>query len=179
MKPTGLLMREHRLIEKYIKKIEEELEKSEKTQVHHSDFLLLTIDFFKTYADRTHHGKEEDILFRELQKKNISSQFASIRDRLIEDHRFARTIVGDLLNQTNKYLEGKIDLFKEINESLEKLVALYPVHIETEDKEFFYPAMDYFTENEQQHMLQEFYDFDKKLIHEKYVKILKQLEKQM
>jgi hemerythrin-like domain-containing protein len=179
MKPIGLLMREHRLIEKYIKQIETELKKSKKTHAHHSDFLLSNIDFFQMYADRTHHGKEEDILFRELKKKNISSTFASMVERLIDDHRYARAIIVDLSNQINKYLAGETRLFSEINKNFEKLITLYPVHIETEDKEFFYPSMDYFSEEEQQHMLQEFYDFDKKMIHEKYVIILEQLEKQM
>ena len=36
--------------------------------------------------------------------------------------------------------------------------------------------MDYFTEEEQQKMLQEFYDFDKKMIHEKYLQIIEKQE---
>jgi len=31
----------------------------------------VAVDFIVTYADRTHHGKEEDILFRDLQDKNL------------------------------------------------------------------------------------------------------------
>lgn len=177
MKPIGLLMREHRLIEKYIKQIEIEVEKSKKTHIHHLDFLLASIDFFHTYADRTHHGKEEDILFRDFKKKNIPSPLVSMVERLIDDHRHVRVILADLSNQINKYLAGETQLLIKINNSFEKLITLYPKHIETEDKEFFYPSKDYFSEEEQQHMLQEFYDFDKKMIHEKYLTLLENVTK--
>jgi len=176
MKPIGLLMREHRLIERLIKLIEKELNNIKKTEKVNSDFIQTSVDFFRTYADKTHHGKEEDILFRNLKKKNISSNLKNIIKRLEQDHQLARKIITDLSNQNNNYIQGKTNSIKEITNNLEKLITLYPVHIETEDKEFFYPSMDYFTEEEQQKMLQEFYDFDKKMIHEKYLQIIEQQE---
>jgi hemerythrin-like domain-containing protein len=33
-----------------------------------------TVDFFKNYTDKTHHGKEEDIIFREIGQKPISNE---------------------------------------------------------------------------------------------------------
>jgi hemerythrin-like domain-containing protein len=174
MKPIGLLMREHRLIERLIKLLDKEISNIKKTNKVNSDFIQTSVDFFKTYADRTHHGKEEDILFRELKKKKISSNIKNTINKLEQDHQYARKIVTNLSNQNNNYIQGKTSSIKEITKNLEKLVTLYPVHIETEDKEFFYPSMDYFTEEEQQKMLQEFYDFDKKMIHEKYLQIIEQ-----
>jgi len=35
-------------------------------------FIDTAVDFIRTYADRCHHGKEEDIRFRELKKKPIA-----------------------------------------------------------------------------------------------------------
>jgi len=179
MKPIGLLMREHRLIERHIKLIEKEINNIKKTNKVNSDFIQTSVDFFKTYADRTHHGKEEDILFRELKKKKISSNIKNTINKLEQDHQYARKIVTNLSNQNNNYIQGKNNSTREITDNLEKLVTLYPVHIETEDKEFFYPSMDYFTEEGQQKMLQEFYDFDKKMIHEKYLQIVEQQENQV
>ncbi len=172
-------MREHRIIERLIKLINEEINNIKKTNKVNSGFIQISVDFFRTYADRTHHGKEEGILFRDLEKKKISSDLKSTIIKLTQDHQYARKIVTDLSNQNNKYIQGKTSSIKEITTNLEKLVTLYPVHIETEDKEFFYPSMDYFTEKEQQKMLQEFYDFDKKMIHEKYLQIVEQQENQV
>ena len=177
MKPIGLLMREHRLIERLIRIIDKELNNIEKTNKINTDFIKISVDFFKTYADRTHHGKEEDILFRDLKKKNISSDLKNTMDKLIQDHQNSRKIIKELETQNNLYIRGENSSSKEIKNNLTKLIRLYPVHIEIEDKEFFYPTMDYFTEEEQQNMLQECYDFDKTMIHEKYYRIIEEQEK--
>ena len=50
------------------------------------------------------------------------------------------------------------------------------MHIEKEDKHFFIPAMDYFSRDEQQKMLDEFREFDRKMIHEKYRAMVGQRE---
>ena len=176
MKPIGLLMREHRLIERLIKLIDKELSNTKKSNKINTDFIQTCVDFFSTYADRTHHGKEENILFRDLEEKKISSDLQDTMNRLKQDHQYARKIVADLANENQNYIKGKKNAIKEITTNLEKLITLYPVHIEMEDKEFFYPSMDYFTEEEQQKMLQEFNDFDKKMIHEKYLQIIEKQE---
>ena len=69
MQPIGLLMKKHRLIERMITLLETELQQSKKSLKIDTEFIKVAIDFFKTYADRTHHGKEEDILFKSLSKK--------------------------------------------------------------------------------------------------------------
>jgi hemerythrin-like domain-containing protein len=56
---------------------------------------------------------------------------------------------------------------------LKELAEFYPKHIEKEDKNFFFPCMEYFTKNEQDVMLDEFWEFDRNLIHEKYRKMVK------
>ena len=50
----------------------------------------------------------------------------------------------------------------EIAGCLEELVAFYPRHIEKEDKHFFYPILDYFSAAEQDAMLREFNEFDRR-----------------
>ena len=69
MRPIGPLMREHRLIERMVALMRAETEKISRTGEARPDFITSAVDFFRTYADRTHHGKEEDILFRDLAKK--------------------------------------------------------------------------------------------------------------
>jgi hemerythrin-like domain-containing protein len=83
MKPRGLLMIEHRLIEKMISLIKKELARlnSGESQKPDPKFLDNAIDFIRTYADRTHHGKEEDILFAKLAEKNIQGDDAGFNKR--------------------------------------------------------------------------------------------------
>jgi len=56
MKPIGPLMKEHRLIEKMINLLNEHQSKLSKTRKLDVNFIQIAVDFFRTYADRTHHG---------------------------------------------------------------------------------------------------------------------------
>ncbi len=176
MKPIGPLMWEHRLIERLVKLLGSALSDMKQTSKANSEFLTVVTDFFRTYADRTHHGKEEDILFRELEKKPLSAEHKKIMGELIEQHMRARKLVTSLIDANQKYKQGNQGSLKDILEPLTELVNFYPAHIEIEDKHFFFPVLDYFTPQEQDTMLQEFWEFDRKLIHEKYQKIVDGLE---
>ena len=72
MKPRGPLMIEHRLIEKMFALVREEVQQVKNGKRLDPIFVDTVVDFIRTYADRTHHGKEEDILFRDLEKKSMS-----------------------------------------------------------------------------------------------------------
>ena len=51
------------------------------------------------------------------------------------------------------------------------------MHAHKEDTSFFGPSMEYFTAQELDAMLREFGEFDRKIIHERYAKMLDELEK--
>lgn len=177
MKPIGPLMWEHRLIEKMARLFNAEITRIREQNRVNTVFIASAIDFFRTYADQTHHGKEEDILFRDLATKNLSQEHERIMKDLIEEHVFARKTVGRLLEANKKYLEGDSNSSADVILSLQMIVDLYPKHIEKEDKHFFFPILDYFTAKEQNAMLKEFWDFDKNMIHEKYKKLVEEYER--
>jgi hemerythrin-like domain-containing protein len=177
MKPIGPLMREHRLIERMVALISGELKLISEANKANTELVMAAVDFFRTYADRTHHGKEESILFRELAKKPLSEEHKRIMNELIEEHVFGRKSVSRLFNATENYRAGAASALKDIRACLEKLTALYPAHIEKEDKHFFYPCLEYLSKQEQVGMLQEFWEFDRKMIHERYQTVVEEMEK--
>ena len=61
MQARGPLMIEHRLIERMLTIIQDTLSLSEKTKIIDPLFVDKAVDFILTYADYTHHGKEENI----------------------------------------------------------------------------------------------------------------------
>lgn len=67
MKPRGPLMMEHRLIEKMLVLADQQAAAMNEESFD-PVFVDTVVDFIKTYADRTHHGKEENILFADLGK---------------------------------------------------------------------------------------------------------------
>src|SRR5450756_838852 len=86
MKPIGPMMREHRLIERMLALLKQELGTIDARQKADPVFIETVVDFFKTYADRTHHGKEEEIYFRDLARKSISAEHRRIMEELVEEH---------------------------------------------------------------------------------------------
>jgi hemerythrin-like domain-containing protein len=177
MKPRGLLMIEHRLIEKMLNITNKELDIIKKERKVNSVFIDTIVDFIRIYADRTHHGKEEGILFKELESKKLNSYDRIIMQELVDEHITARKAVKDLLEANNKYIDGNSESIDMIIEKLYFLINFYPKHILKEDKVFFPNTEKYFTNNELNNMLNDFWEFDKKMIHEKYNKLYESLSK--
>ncbi len=175
MMPIGLLMIEHRLIERIVPLLEDEKDHLQEGRPPEVGLLESAIDFFRTYADRCHHGKEEDILFAELGEKELSQQHQAILDELLQEHEQAREAVRELSEGLKPGGSSNPDRDK-IERSLQTLIRLYPEHITKEDKQFFIPCTDYLSEEEQSSMIEKFREFDQELIHEKYKKLMERFE---
>jgi hemerythrin-like domain-containing protein len=173
MQARGPLMIEHRLIEEMLKVIQRTLEHVEQSQVIDPYFVDTAVDFIRVYADHTHHGKEEDILFKELRNKPLTDEDRRVMNDLIEDHIFGRTITKGLVEANTRYRGGNGAALGEVMICLKTLVEFYPKHIKQEDDVFFPASRRYFSETEDQAMLKEFWEFDRKMIHEKYRAVVK------
>lgn len=176
MKPRGPLMIEHRLIEKMLDAIRIQISVIEESQHVDPVFIDTIVDFIKIYADRTHHGKEENILFRRLPLKKMTPDDKKIMDDLVAEHKFGRQLTGDIVKAEKDYRSGRLEALPVILEKMRALVDFYPKHIFKEDKVFFPNAEKYFTPQEQENILAEFWEFDRKMIHEKYASVLENLK---
>jgi hemerythrin-like domain-containing protein len=176
MKPIGPLMREHRIIERMLALLDKESKRIAGGNPVNINLIIAAVDFFRTYADRTHHGKEEDILFRESMKKPLPPEYKQRIAELIRDHVTAREIVSRLAEAAGDYGRDNARSLEEIQVCLQELVRLYPAHILKEDQHFFFPVQEYFNRAEQDAMLDEFGEFDRKMIHEKYLKVVEEYE---
>lgn len=172
MLPVGPLMLEHRLIERMIGLMNLELAKIDERNEANLDFLDTAIDFLKTYADKCHHGKEEDILFKVLAQKPLSAGHKKMMDELLEEHITSRKTVAALIESKNKYAGGDKAALKEGAGFIRALVQLYLRHIEKEDKQFFLPVMEYLSQQERDEMLNSFRNFDQNFIHQVYKNIV-------
>ncbi len=175
--PAGPLMKEHRLIERMIAVLKKETENLESGSDLDTFLIKEAADFMKTYADECHHGKEEDILFRELAKRKLSKEHSQTMNQLTDEHKYGRKTLKELIGANDRYENGDKKAKSDVLNCLKALVKLYPQHIEKEDKHFFLPCMDYFSRKEKEDMLGEFWEFDKALIHKKYGQTVEQIEK--
>jgi len=170
-------MIEHRLIERMLKILRGEIEKIEQDGTVDPVFVDTAVDFIRVYADRTHHGKEEDIMFRDMARKPLSERDKRVMDELTEEHVYSRSTVAGLVEANRRYRNGDASALKDIVAAMKTLADFYPRHIRKEDADFFPASLQYVTAAEDQAMLAEFYEFDRKMIHEKYTRLVDSLEK--
>jgi len=183
MQPIGPLMIEHRLIERLLLLVQREFQRIRDNVAVDPEFAFVdpefidtAMDFIRTYADRCHHGKEEDILFKALAEKNLSPEHRRTMEDLIKEHAWARETTAGLVKAKDGYLMEKPGALDDLMDHLEKLVEFYPRHIDKEDKHFFIPCLTYFSEAEQADLLARMHEFDRLLIHEKYRGLVEGME---
>jgi hemerythrin-like domain-containing protein len=169
-------MAEHRVIERMLAVLETQLGVIAGTRTADPHVIETAVDFIRTYADRCHHGKEEDILFRRLADKPLDDELAEIMTGLVEDHVQGRSMTRSLIDANTRYRTGEVAALSEIESCVRALVEFYPVHIAKEDRHFFKPCLEYFTDAEKATILADFDKFDRALIHEKYRGIVESLE---
>jgi len=127
--PMKLLVEEHKLIKRLLAVIPNIIEKFDINSEDDTKLILNCVDFIKSYADKFHHAKEEDILFK------FFEEGLDIIQVMYKDHETARHHVKTILeavaikNETivREHLKGYQELLSE--------------HIKRED-EILYPWMD-------------------------------------
>jgi hemerythrin-like domain-containing protein len=176
MMPIGPLMIEHRWIERVIAALEARLDRRRAEETLDPLYVEKVVDFLRTYADRCHHGKEEDILFRDLERRDLEPALAATMAELVRDHEWARATTRRLVAANADAARGDRAASAEVVRLLGELVSFYPFHIQKEDHRFFRQVMTYLTASEQAAMLDAFSKFDASLIHERYRRIAQELE---
>ncbi len=175
MKPIGPLMMEHRLIERMLALLTREHRRLIETGNVDHEFFDASILFLKTYVDKFHHGKEENILFKELAEKPLSPEDRKMLNELIEEHGRTRKAVERLESARRQQVDKK-PAITEITKHMETLTKWYPVHIEKEDKHFFVSSMNYLSEQEQAAMLEKSREFDRSFTQHQFAGIIAELE---
>ncbi len=176
MLPIDILISEHTLILRLVNLIRKEVEQIAKTQTVKLNTITQSIIFFRAYADKYHHGKEEGILFKELSQKKLSDADKKMMTKLVMEHALARKTVKSLDIAIESYANGKNEAIHDILQLLNTLIDLYPRHIEKEDKEFFNKSMQYFTQSEIVDMTKRSMFFDQNFTNKYYEQSIKKLE---
>lgn len=169
-------MIEHRWIERVIADLQRRLGGPSPRRPIDPAYVERVVDFLQTYADRCHHGKEEDILFRDLEHKALEPALAASMRELVSEHEWARATTRRLVSANASLVAGNKESIPDVHRLLADLASFYTKHIEKEDKNFFRPAVAYLSADEQEAMLGEFARFDASLIHEKYRQAAQDIE---
>lgn len=94
--------------------------------------LTAIVDFLKLFADKCHHGKEEDLLFVELEKYGIPNKGGPI-GQMLSEHAEGRTYIAGM----SRALEnGAVDA-SAFSRNAESYIGLLRNHIQKENNVLF------------------------------------------
>ncbi len=155
MKPTEQLIKEHDSIKvmlKVIEKVSQKLEAGEEINYEHLDSI---INFIRIFADKCHHGKEEDLLFSAMEEVGISKERGPL-GIMLSEHELGRKYVKGMDGGVARYKKGETKAALQIAENARNYATLLTQHIYKEDN-VLYPMADmYLSENKQQELIEEF-----------------------
>lgn len=152
----------------------------EKEGIVEIDKLEKLSEFFSLFADRCHHGKEENMLFPELEKVGIPREEGPIGVMLTE-HKIGRDYLRILREGVESYKTNpSASAVKKIVESIKGYIDLLEQHIYKENNVLFMMAEMHLTEKVQRELFDKFEEFELKEIgpgkHEEFHEMLKEVK---
>jgi hemerythrin-like domain-containing protein len=157
-KPTEVLEREHHYIQQVVASLLLFAEELEKGQTVPPETLADTLEFLHTFADRCHHGKEEEYLFPLLELKGVPPQGCPL-GVLKKEHEAGRSLVAKLTSVSDSYIKDGSE--KELlRTTLLSLAELYGGHIWKEDYLLFPMTNKVLSDAEQEQLAKRFDDVD-------------------
>jgi len=155
MKPTEILSEEHRVIEQVLDCLEKiahnctaegRLDKTSAEQA---------LDFFRNFADRCHHGKEETHLFPAMEAKGFSRE-GGPTGVMLHEHEQGRAHVRGMADAVEEAAAGKSKAIAQFVTHARGYVNLLREHIEKEDHCLFTMANQTLTANDQEKLMDAF-----------------------
>lgn len=159
-KPIETLMNEHKNIMKVITALSKECDALQSGKEVDREFIGKVIYFVRNYADKFHHAKEEDILFKEL-RKNPGKMHCDPTEQMEFEHDLGRNFVKLMeegLNESDK---------EKLMRNAKEYVQLLTEHIFKEDNILFPMADNAMDEKTQKLMAGKFKEVEKKKSDEK------------
>jgi hemerythrin-like domain-containing protein len=175
MKLTDKLKEEHdniRLLLRIMSSACGELDSSKPVPPEHLDQML---ELIREYADRCHHGKEEDLLFVAMEEAGFPKEGGPIAVMLIE-HDQGRELVSQMSAAAAAYKGGNEAAAVNFTEAAGSYIKLLDQHIEKENKILFPMADSRLTAEQQKVLSVELERIDREVFGEdKITKLLRTL----
>ena len=152
---TEVLRKEHKGILKMLDVTEEVARRVDAGQQVAPEALANLLEFFRLFADRCHHGKEEDLLFPRLQEKGMPRAGGPIGVMLAE-HDQGRALVKQMAEAAEAYQAGKTEAASRWVAAAQGYGELLRGHIDKENTVLFVMAERMLTPAEQKELAEEF-----------------------
>ena len=133
--PVDSLLSDHRLIEQVLDALESRLATME-NEPFPRRFFDQTLEFLTGFADRYHHGREEDLLFPILKHCGVSEEGGPIGVMLYE-HTVGRSHLGSLRENLDAAERGDPGAREAVRAHALGYIELLRQHIQKEDNILF------------------------------------------
>lgn len=180
MKASEQLVAEHQAIKLMLSILEQICQRLESGRDVDTQHLERILEFIKVFADKCHHGKEEDLLFPALEEFGIPRAGGPIGVMLVE-HDTGRNYVRGMTEAVARYKAGDRQAAAQLVENARNYISLLTQHIAKEDN-ILYPMGDaHLTEKKQEKLLAEFERIERERIgvgkHEEFHQLLEHLRR--
>ncbi len=173
MRPTEQLKEEHKAIKLMLKVLEAVCTRLENKEVIPEGHFEKIIEFIKVFANKCHHGKEEDLLFPALEEAGIPKEGGPIGVMLME-HDTGRSYVKGMSESIvskdfNKFIENSRGYIELLNQ-----------HIDKEDNILYMMADMHLSSSKQEELLKQFERVERERIsagkHEEFHELIHHLK---
>lgn len=121
------------------------------------------VKFIKEFADKSHHLKEEDLLFPAMEEAGIPREGGPI-GVMLSEHTTGREYVKGLSLGIEEYAKGNSSATKQIIENVRNYSSLLSNHIYKEDNVLYPMAKLRLSKEQQEELLKEFETVDNEKI---------------
>ena len=176
--PTQVLKDEHALILEALDAMERKIAILEAGAAPDRAYFEKAVEFLRTFADRCHHGKEENLLFKSMVDRGFPRQGGPIAVMLME-HDSGRSLIRGIAEGTGA-LGTDPGAAKKIIENGRGYIGLLRAHIDKENNILFPMADNVLSPEDQERLGKEFERFEAEEtgagIHEAMLKLLDELK---
>jgi hemerythrin-like domain-containing protein len=162
MRPTKVLMDEHRNIERVLDCLERMTVLADTSGHLDGASAREALAFFRGYADRCHHGKEEDLLFPMMEKKGFPRQDGPLAV-MCDEHETGRAHIRAMDEAIDGAQTGDSGAMQSFARHARDYVLMLREHIQKEDHCLFRMADEALSAGEQQELTEQFERVDRDL----------------
>jgi len=182
MTATEELMTEHRAIERMLAVLEAAAGRLEAGEPVRPEAFRQAVDFVRNFADRCHHGKEEENLFPRLEELGVPREGGPLGVMLFE-HDEGRAYVGAIAEAVDAYERGDEAAARAIAGNARGYVELLRGHIQKEEGVLFPMADQLLSADDQRSLEESFERVETEVmgagVHERYHRMLDELEREL
>ncbi|HYK89275.1 MAG TPA: hemerythrin domain-containing protein [Acidobacteriota bacterium] len=146
---TGTLRKEHEAILKMLDAAEEAARQLTSNIPVAPEILSDLLEFLRTFADRCHHSKEEDLLFPALEERGLPRQGGPI-GVMLHEHEQGRSLIRQMGEASEAYAAGDANAAQIWAIAARTYAGLLRSHIMKENNILFVMAERILTQSEQE-----------------------------